>query len=133
MNTALNHALTAAAALLVITSVACSHKATHDSATPAPTSTPIAATPVPAEAKDAAASKAASTGGATGGTTSVSCSHGSDTRVLAVESKGSGCNTNYTKNGKTASVATGTNGVDHCQKTIDKIRSKLEAGGYTCK
>ena len=127
MNTALNHALTAAAALLVLTSVACSHKAHKDSATPAPTSTPVAATPAPAEAKDASAKAA------TGTSTSVTCTHGSDSRVLAVEPKGSGCNTNYTKYGKTASVATGTNGVDHCQKTVDKIRTKLEAGGYTCK
>ncbi len=61
------------------------------------------------------------------------CIQGQDSRVIAIEAKGSGCNLNYTKGGKTSSVATSASGAEHCEKVAQKIRSKLEAAGYACK
>ena len=63
----------------------------------------------------------------------VECINANETRVLAIEPKGSGCNLNYTKAGKTSSIAQSMNGAEYCEKTQQKIRSKLESGGYTCK
>jgi hypothetical protein len=63
----------------------------------------------------------------------VTCVHESDTRVLQLQAAGAGCSLNYTKYGKTASVAKSTTGIEPCEKVEQKIRSKLESVGYDCK
>lgn len=69
----------------------------------------------------------------TSGPTAVTCVHDGDTRVLQRQMSGTGCNLNYTKYGKTASVVKSTSGSESCEKVEAKIRSKLESAGYDCK
>jgi hypothetical protein len=63
----------------------------------------------------------------------ITCVHESDTRVLRRQPHAGGCNLNYTKYGKTASVAKSTSGSEPCEKIEQKIRAKLESVGYDCK
>jgi hypothetical protein len=61
-----------------------------------------------------------------------SCTKGSETRLFEIVKTEKGCVLNYTKSGKTTAVATSSHGVQHCEKSEEKIRSKLEKAGYQC-
>lgn len=69
----------------------------------------------------------------TAATAGLACDKGADKRMIEVAPKGKGCEVRYTKNGKTDTVASSAIGNDHCEKTREKMRGKLEASGYTCK
>jgi hypothetical protein len=84
------------------------------------------ATPV----ADKAATPAAHTS-ATGPT--VECANGKDVRNLEIKTVDKGCELAYTKNGRTESVATSANGSKHCEEVKERIQTKLEASGYSCK
>jgi hypothetical protein len=62
----------------------------------------------------------------------ISCSKGSETRVLEIEKKDQGCSLAYTKAGKTTSIASSTKNEKHCVASQKKIRTKLENAGYKC-
>lgn len=66
-------------------------------------------------------------------TAGLTCEKGADKRTIEIAPKGKGCEVRYTKNGKTDSVASSASGNDHCEKTREKMRGKLEASGYACK
>ena len=108
----------------LITVAACSSAPKAESPPPKPTAvvaepTP-AATPAKAEKKDASPD------------TLVTCTLGSDKRVIEVESDDAGCEVHYTKGDKTSTVASDKAGRGHCDKTVDKMKGKLEAAGYKC-
>jgi hypothetical protein len=69
-----------------------------------------------------------------GGKTSgeVHCKSGGDERTIAVSETDDGCQTNYTKEGKTSSVANGAKGSKHCGEVMEKIQKHLEDAGYKC-
>jgi len=64
--------------------------------------------------------------------TALSCTSGSDTRTLEIDSKDSGCTLNYTKMGKTSAIASDNSGNDHCLEVQKKIQGKLEGAGFSC-
>lgn len=64
---------------------------------------------------------------------SVSCSHGTDSRQLVVQTKEAGCILHYTKYGKTEEAGASKRNVEICKASLAKIRSRLEAAGYQCK
>lgn len=61
------------------------------------------------------------------------CTHGADARVLELRGKDKGCELGYTKGGKEAVVATSINGSSHCENTMNKMKDKLQASGFSCK
>ncbi len=73
--------------------------------------------------KDAAKTNAAS----------MACTSGSDARTIAVNSKDSGCEVAYTKMGNEEVVASGMNGMDHCNRVQERIVKNLESAGFSCK
>lgn len=85
----------------------------------------------PAAAATPALAPAPSASGEAGLT--VKCTSGDDERVLQVTPKGKGCEVNYTKFGKTASIANAANGNDHCEDVVRRVQKKLEGAGYSCK
>lgn len=62
----------------------------------------------------------------------LSCSHGSETRILEIVKKGNECALNYTKAGKVTAVATASHGSKHCNDSKERIRAKLEKGDFKC-
>lgn len=104
------------------------------------TSTPTASAPSPTTTAPRAESTKVPTAAAAvaesanqAGNQQVTCVHESDTRILQLQAHNSGCNLNYTKYGKTASVVKSANGTEACEKIEQRIRSKLESVGYSCK
>ncbi len=63
----------------------------------------------------------------------INCESKSDKRKLSIVAEGEGCRLDYTKQGETKSVATQKKGDSHCKETLEKIKSKLEGSGLTCK
>lgn len=61
------------------------------------------------------------------------CNLGSDERVIDNKQVGSGCEVVYTKFGESNVVADAKNDLDFCQEIQDRIVSKLETAGFTCK
>lgn len=70
--------------------------------------------------------------GASKGST-VTCTSGSVTRELTVVSKDGGCAVNYTKDGNTNEIATGSASSAHCKEVQEKVKGNLEKAGYACK
>ena len=62
----------------------------------------------------------------------VTCVLEKDKREVSVVAKDKGCEVNYTKAGKTSVVASDKAGMEHCEKTVAKMKGKLLAGGYKC-
>ena len=62
----------------------------------------------------------------------VTCTLDKDKREMTVVAKNKGCEVHYTKAGTTSTVASDKAGLEHCEKTVDKMRGKLVAGGYKC-
>lgn len=60
------------------------------------------------------------------------CTQGEETRLLEITKSDAGCTLNYTKGGKAAAVSSAVHGTKHCVDSKNKIRTKLEAAGYTC-
>lgn len=84
------------------------------------------------EAKKAAQTEAKGDAGAAPAAGTISCKSGTVQRTIEVKDKDGGCETIYTKDGESKSVATSGTGKDYCQKTADKIKGNLEKSGYTC-
>jgi len=105
-----------ATSVFTVAMVGCSSAKKQTAATPAPA--PVTA--------PAAQTKTASD------SQKLSCTKGSDTRVLEVVSKDKGCVLNYTKAGKETAAASSSHSVEHCEKSKDKISKKLVAAGYQC-
>jgi len=78
-------------------------------------------------AKKVEAKKAAATAA------SMACTSGSDARTIAVNAKDSGCEVAYTKMGSEEVVASGMNGMDHCNRVQERIVKNLESAGFSCK
>jgi len=107
-------------ALILATS--CSHadpKVSQPSAAPAP-------------ATSASSPSAKSTSKAASALDTASCKHGSDVRGLAVVVKGEGCAVTYTKHGQTNELASADHDTNHCKEVVAKVRSHLEAAGFSC-
>lgn len=62
----------------------------------------------------------------------VDCKSGTDERTLAIVAKGEGCELQYTKAGKTSTVASQSVGNEKCDTVSTNIKEKLIASGYTC-
>jgi hypothetical protein len=62
----------------------------------------------------------------------LSCTKGTDVRVLEVAGLKEGCVLNYEKFGKSSPISTARHGLKHCKDSQEKIRTKLEHGGYKC-
>lgn len=107
-----------ATSVLTVAMVGCSSAKKQTAATPTPAPAPVTA--------PAAQTKTASD------SQKLSCTKGSDTRVLEVVSKDKGCVLNYTKAGKETAAASSSHSVEHCEKSKDKISKKLIAAGYQC-
>jgi hypothetical protein len=88
-------------------------------------SEPVKATPAAASASAMHADSAATAG-------KLSCTKGTDVRVLEVAGLKEGCVLNYEKFGKTSPISTARHGLKHCKDSQDKIKTKLEHGGYKC-
>lgn len=81
----------------------------------------------PAKKSHAKTAKADSSDGST-----VTCTSGSDTRTLAISDKDGGCALDYTKEGKSSTIATSHSGKDHCSEVEKKIQDKLATAGFSC-
>jgi hypothetical protein len=62
----------------------------------------------------------------------VVCLREDEERRLEIFPRGEGCALRYTKMGRAADVAKSKNGVEHCKKTLDKIKTHLETAGFRC-
>lgn len=60
------------------------------------------------------------------------CKLGGDTRTIGVKSVDKGCEVIYTKFGESTSVASGSQGSDHCANVVTKIKENLQNAGFTC-
>lgn len=107
--------------ILILSAVAACSSAKKQPPTPVVPAAPAPAqTPAPATAASPSAKA------------KLSCTHGSDARILELRQMNKGCELGYTKAGKEAVVATSVNGLGHCEKTLEKIKEKLVASGFTC-
>ena len=61
-----------------------------------------------------------------------SCANGTDQRKAEIKKQGSGCEVEYTKEGKTKAIASSASGTQHCQDVVAKIQKNLLAAGYKC-
>jgi hypothetical protein len=102
-------------------SIACSSKSKVSDSSAQNASKKAAATKVQA---DAAKSTTAAS--------SVTCTHNSEKRTIAVQAKDSGCEVMYTKMGETKSIATAAHGDKYCQGVVSKIQKNLTGAGYSC-
>jgi hypothetical protein len=85
------------------------------------------------ETASEAANKAKEKEAAMGADKKTVCAKGEDKRILEVAAKDEkGCEVTYTKSGVSKSIASAANGAEHCEKTVEKIRGKLEASGFKC-
>ena len=62
----------------------------------------------------------------------LSCNRGNEIRVVEIVKQGNGCTVNYTKGGKTTSVASSAKGLKHCEDSQKKIQAHLEGAGFKC-
>ena len=60
------------------------------------------------------------------------CSKNSDTRLLELFSKNSGCELHYSKFQKTQSIASAKHGESYCREALGKVQLHLENAGYIC-
>lgn len=73
-------------------------------------------------------------------TTQVICTHGNEKRIIALVKEGSGCKVNYTKSNTTTVIGSQKNGIDFCERLIEKVKAKLvekdeskaESSGFQC-
>ena len=64
---------------------------------------------------------------------SATCSNGKEERKLDTVTKGAGCLANYTKAGKSSSIANSRNGVELCREKMRALKDKLVKSGFNCK
>lgn len=119
-----------AISLILFAAAGC--KSASKNATPS-ASQPAAHTETKAESQAPAAKDEKKAEGTAAGSAKVECSHKADNRVLEVRNKDKGCELAYTKNGQEAVVSTSKNGRKHCEDSLEKIKGKLVAAGFTCK
>lgn len=62
----------------------------------------------------------------------VVCRSGEEERRLELFKRDGGCALRYTKQGKSADVATSKSGTRHCKKALKKIKRRLKATGNHC-
>jgi hypothetical protein len=122
---------------------ACSSHAKKEDTKPTSPTTTATTTPSasanPSADKKSSAKKKKSKGTETktasaksGTAASVTCKSGEEVRTLEVKDAGEGCELVYTKQNEAKTVASSTHGKEYCETKSDKIKSKLEASGYTC-
>lgn len=109
------------ASLMFLATTACSSAPSA----PPPAHPLVAAAPAPVQAPPKVEQKSDDE--------TMTCTLGKENRQIEIRSKDKGCEVLYTKAGNTSAVASDKVGMDHCQKTLAKMRGKLEAGGYACK
>lgn len=63
----------------------------------------------------------------------LSCEKGKDQRSVKIETKGSGCEVQYTKFGQNKVVASSSNGTKHCEDSLAHIEKNLTSAGFTCR
>lgn len=103
---------------------------------PAPDANPAA--PIVKSAPDSKAAHAGASGKSSAKTATtmngskVECAVKGDSRILEIRGKGNGCELGYTKGGQEGIVASGSNGSSHCEKTMAKIKERLQGSGFTC-
>jgi hypothetical protein len=121
------------AATLALSFTACSSKNKKEDA--AKEAAPaVTATPTPAPVAEAAAKmgkKMKMNKNVTAG--AVTCSLGSDVRMIEPKAADGGCELVYTKNGSSNSVATARNGMEYCQAAGEKLQKTLTDAGMDCK
>lgn len=88
-----------------------------------------ATTPPPNESQ---ATQPAPVAATASGPAKVSCERGHETRILQIETKGSGCSLDYTKSNKLTAVTSAPHGLKHCLETQKRIKAKLEKAGFKC-
>jgi hypothetical protein len=108
--------------ILSLTLAACSHSQSKPDVTTEKAGAPaaIASSPLPAPAAEKVAGKA-------------ECVSKSEHRFLELRAKDKGCELAYTKGGAEKIVASGSHGMNYCEKAKDKLADKLKAAGYQCK
>lgn len=113
---------------LILTSCASDVKKTET--TKAPEEKVMPADPKP----NAVAQKAdKSTGASSPSASSMTCTSGSVSRGIDLNTTGAGCELMYTKNGEAKSIATAKNGTTYCEGVKDKLVKNLTAAGFSCK
>lgn len=60
------------------------------------------------------------------------CNLGKDKRAIRIVDQGKGCKVIYSKFGSENEIASGTNGLSHCQNVQDRIINNLKAAGFSC-
>lgn len=63
----------------------------------------------------------------------VSCSAANDIRKLAITTKNTGCELNYTKGSETKVIASQIIGDKKCQEVMNSVKEKLVAAKFECK
>jgi hypothetical protein len=114
--------VTAVCALTFLVSCASTKKA--DSKTDAKAATASAKT------KDSKATASKESGKAIG---QVTCTSGTDNRILEIVGRGqAGCELTYTKFGEAKSIATSEANVGYCEEVQNRIKGNLTTAGFTC-
>lgn len=62
----------------------------------------------------------------------VTCTSGSDSRILKINDVDGGCSLDYTKSGATTAIATQKKGTTKCEEVRDRIKEKLVTAGFQC-
>jgi PBP1b-binding outer membrane lipoprotein LpoB len=91
-----------------------------------PTAAPATATQPPS-AKAKKEAPAAAPG------SKITCKYDNIIRELVVDQSPDRCVVQYTKDGTTQEIATGSSGSAYCQEVADRVKNNLVAAGYECK
>lgn len=110
-------ALTSVIAMILFTACATDQKNTDAKATPEKQTI----------SKEMAAQKEV-----TENTGTITCKNKRDVRTIGIKTEGSSCSVVYKKYGSENTVATGNSASSHCKTVHDRIKSNLEAAGFTC-
>ena len=63
----------------------------------------------------------------------ITCRYNDISRELVVDQSPDRCAVQYTKDGATQEIATGSAGSAYCQEVADRVKNNLVAAGYECK
>lgn len=116
---------------IAISTVGCSSKTKNEKTATATTAQQKTATDAKQATKETA-KEVATAGVDKSKGPKVQCATKGDTRILEIRSKGNGCELGYTKGGQEGIVASDSQGSEHCQKTLAKIKEKLLGSGFSC-
>lgn len=113
---------------------ACSSKGTKPDETAAKADAKAASASTKAEKVEKAEKAAKRAADETKGEVSgrASCKSGSDTRLIEIVSKGTGCAVEYTKQEEKSEIASAMHETQHCTNVLEKVKGKLEAAGFSC-